>query len=1072
LYIYDITLGTATQTAVVTIGSNPSGVTGTVDSTAALVVTASGLSSVDLALNAVTGTVALPGVAYPASGVVGGPNGLFYVNAQGALYEVNPHTMTIRATIEMDAFPTKAVFSPDGLSILLANPSAAAVTQPALMVVDVATHAITSHTNWWGLTLSKLIWAPGNRLFATTGNQKLAQFNSDLSGIVEASFPGVGTIPAVIDAFTSKELPTVEGGTGGKYLYVVAPATLYRIDLTVTPNVVSTAAVLSMPRTGAAYFLPVSHATPELTKFGDNQNVALTAVSLPLVARAVDTLGRPVSGATVVFAAPSGTFVGQPMTTTNGDGLTEALIQAPNVAGAFLVSATVGGVQVWFNLTAGGSGGGGGGGGGSGGPGPGGSGLAKYVGDGQVNEGSNPLVEPLTVILKDSNGNVVSGATVTFALTGGGVLIAGDCTNVALATYTCTTDANGLASIRMVVPDVIEQLGSWVETNVTASTTLSDGTTQTVTFVETGVPSNAYGAAGPLPGYLFTTPGLGGTVTVQAGQTLAGAIRINIFARSGPSIQQGMPNIGIHMSSTSAFDGAASPPPVYCSGGTPLSGNDGWVTCDLVAPLTATPGTYPLWVVEGGNTGLQMNVVITAAPPVVRVPTTATPVSGDGQTGATGQALSPLVAVVKDQLGSPMPSITVSWVVISGSATLTAPTSTVTDANGRASTGITLGSTAGAVVVRMLAGTATPATFNLTAVPTVGNMIKISGDGQSVLIGQSFAQLSVKVTDSPGNPLSGIAVSFNVTSGVASPTSVVAATDSLGIAVATFSATSTPGAITIVASSGAHSVTFNLTARLPGPTLTSASFLNGASFQPGVPIGGVVAIKGTGLTTGLTLAAGTCLGATSDGNLARTLPTRLAGMEVWFSTRIAPIFSICVNADGSEQVDVQAPYELAPATITAVVKILVGTPQEVDTYVSDVTVSGALPGIFEYNADPSTRIAVAQRPDGTLVSPTNPARVGETIRLYTTGIGWVLGVVSNQPGYPGQVPWGFTTALSVNGTVVPGAAAEYAQNLIGVFLVSFTVPNQVGSAVPITVSVTSTGMPTVTSLVSHIPITH
>ena len=700
LYIYDITLGTATQTAVVTIGSNPSGVTGTVDSTAALVVTAAGLSSVDLALNAVTGTVALPGVAYPASGVVGGPNGLFYVNAQGALYEVNPHTMTIRATIEMDAFPTKAVFSPDGLSILLANPSAAAVTQPALMVVDVATHAITSHTNWWGLTLSKLIWAPGNRLFAVSGNQKLAQFNSDLSGIVEASFPGVGTIPAVIDAFTSKELPTVEGGTGGKYLYVVAPATLYRIDLTVTPNVVSTAAVLSMPRTGAAYFLPVSHATPELTKFGDNQNVALTAVSLPLVVRAVDTLGRPVSGATVVFAAPSGTFVGQPMTTTNGDGLTEALIQAPNVAGAFLVSATVGGVQVWFNLTAGGSGGGGGG-GGSGGPGPGGSGLAKYIGDGQVNQGSNPLVEPLTVILRDSNGNGVSNAPVTVALTGNGVLIAGDCTNVALATYTCTTDANGLASIRMVVPDIIEQLASWIVTNVTASTTLSDGTTQTVTFVETGVPSNAYGSSGPLPGYIFSTPGLGGTVTVQAGQTLANAIRMNIFARSGPSIGQGIPNIGIHMSSTSAFDSTASPPPVYCSGGTPLSGNDGWVTCNLVAPLTATPGTYPLWVVEGGNTGLQMNVVITAAPPVVRVPTTATPVSGDGQTGATGQALSPLVAVVKDQLGSPMPNITVSWAVISGSATLTAPTSTATDANGRASTGITLGATAGAVVVRM-----------------------------------------------------------------------------------------------------------------------------------------------------------------------------------------------------------------------------------------------------------------------------------------------------------------------------------------------------------------------------------
>jgi len=57
-------------------------VTGTLDSAAALVVTSSGLASVDLVANAINGTLALPGVG-AGSGVVGGPNGLFYVNAQG-----------------------------------------------------------------------------------------------------------------------------------------------------------------------------------------------------------------------------------------------------------------------------------------------------------------------------------------------------------------------------------------------------------------------------------------------------------------------------------------------------------------------------------------------------------------------------------------------------------------------------------------------------------------------------------------------------------------------------------------------------------------------------------------------------------------------------------------------------------------------------------------------------------------------------------------------------------------------------------------------------------------------------
>jgi uncharacterized protein (TIGR03437 family) len=318
-------------------------------------------------------------------------------------------------------------------------------------------------------------------------------------------------------------------------------------------------------------------------------------------------------------------------------------------------------------------------------------------------------------------------------------------------------------------------------------------------------------------------------------------------------------------------------------------------------------------------------------------------------------------------------------------------------------------------------------------------------------------------------------VSFNVTSGVATPTSVVAATNSQGIAAATFSSTATPGPIVISASANGQSANFTLTARLPGPVLTSASFLNGASFQPGVPIGGVVAIRGAGLTTGLTIPAGSCLTGTSDGNLERGLPTRLAGMEIWFSTRIAPIFAICVNADGTEQVNVQVPFELAPATITVLVKTGIGTA-EVDTYVPNVTVSAALPGIFEYNVDANTRIAIAQRPDGTIVSPTNPAKAGETIRLFVTGIGWVLDserkqVQTNQPGYPGQLPWDVTTSVTLNNAGVSGVTAEYAQNLIGVFAVSFQVPAQNGSAtVPIFVSVTPLGQPTINSLVSHIPV--
>jgi hypothetical protein len=58
----------------------------------------------------------------------------------------------------------------------------------------------------------------------------------------------------------------------------------------------------------------------------------------------------------------------------------------------------------------------------------------------------------------------------------------------------------------------------------------------------------------------------------------------------------------------------------------------------------------------------------------------------------------------------------------------------------------------------------------------------------------------------------------------------------------------------------------------------------------------------------------------------------------------------------------------------------------------------------------------------------------------------------------------------VNNTGAAGVTVEYAENLIGVFVVSFTVPNQTGDSVPVSVTVTPVGEAPITSAVSHIPI--
>lgn len=1083
LYIFDISGGTMTQLAAVPIGFNPSGLTANLDSRSAFVVTASGLSRVDLASSSptVTKTVSLTGVAAPASKVVAGPNGFLYVNAEGALYEVNPSNMAVQ-TISMAAFPSKPTFTPDGSTALLGNPGARDTIEPALMTVDLATRTIKNRLNWFSVGFDYMVWGGPDRLYAYSGtHRKLYELTKALGGIDEADLPVVGRIPTVLAAFNSTEFPNGQGIVGPKYLFVLAPSALYRIDLdsagSTPPDQIAKSAPLSVVSPGGIFFTPPATANSTIAgtlQYGNNQSLAGGAESAPLVFRALDYFGKPIMGMPVTFTPSVGTIVSS-MAETNSEGLAEATVKAPEAGGEFSVTATpVIGSNVVFMLNGGSSGGGGT----DPGTGPGASGISVLSGNGQVVRGGGYTYEPILLMVRDGNGSPLPGADVTFSVGSGlgGSIVGTSCTT-ATGGVVCETDSNGQVSVNFLAPSVTDQSDSWKQVTITASVPgLSGVTTQSITLYETAVPAQTTaGFDGPLQFPKLIVPSaVGTTFTVPAGQTLIGAIKVLTYAQSGPFIGTAMPRVGLQVRATRLYDPSV-PSPASCVGGTILSGADGMATCDLFVPANTQPGTYPIFAVSGGNTALNFNIVVTAAPAPVPVPTTAVVMSGNNQSGTAGQTVSPLVALVKDQLGNAMANVTVQWSVVSGSATLTSP-ATKTGTDGRASTGIVLGSTAGAVVVRMTAGSATPAVFNLTVTVAVGNLTKASGDGQSVVVGQQFQPVSVKVTDTTGNAIAGVSVNFNVTSGAATPSTHTAVTDASGVALATFTATNNPGQIVITASGAGKSVTFNLAARLPGPLLTANSFLNAASMQPGVGFGSIVAIKGDGLTTGLTIPPGACLTQVSDGNLERGLPTRLAGIEVWFSTQIAPIFAICKNLDGSEQINVQAPFELAPATITAMVTTGIGTAAEMNTFVDGVQISNALPGIFEYDVSSSARAAVALRPDGTVVSPSNQARRGEVIRVFTTGLGPVLPVgdvpvKTNQPGYPGQKPF-FVTSVQLGGSGAPGVTAEYAQNLIGVFIVTFQVPAdaQTGAAVPLIVSVLKDNGQTVSSKASSIPI--
>jgi hypothetical protein len=116
------------------------------------------------------------------------------------------------------------------------------------------------------------------------------------------------------------------------------------------------------------------------------------------------------------------------------------------------------------------------------------------------------------------------------------------------------------------------------------------------------------------------------------------------------------------------------------------------------AGLSGSPVQFSATVTGGGAPGPADTVVI---------------ISGNNQTAGNGTALAnPLVVEVRDQVGIPVPGVTVNWSPVQGSAV---PTSSVTDAAGRAQTVWTLGTNQASQSLTASALTLTPATFNATA---------------------------------------------------------------------------------------------------------------------------------------------------------------------------------------------------------------------------------------------------------------------------------------------------------------------------------------------------------------------
>jgi hypothetical protein len=159
---------------------------------------------------------------------------------------------------------------------------------------------------------------------------------------------------------------------------------------------------------------------------------------------------------------------------------------------------------------------------------------------------------------------------------------------------------------------------------------------------------------------------------------------------------------------------------------------------------------------------------------------------GSLQTGGVTSTLQhPLSVQVIDAKTKPVRNIRVEFVAVNGNASFS-DTIAVTDADGYATTRVTLGKTAGAIIVNavLLGVKGSPVLFTLTAVSSGADGIFIvSGDGQNQTVGmQLLNPLVVGVVDKFNNPIIGLPVYFSVSSGSGSTMPDVSFTDSAGFA--------------------------------------------------------------------------------------------------------------------------------------------------------------------------------------------------------------------------------------------------------------------------------------------------
>lgn len=431
--------------------------------------------------------------------------------------------------------------------------------------------------------------------------------------------------------------------------------------------------------------------------------------------------------------------------------------------------------------------------------------LEIIDGDEQTAQAGAPLAKQVVVQVTDSRDRPVQNYDVSFSIGSGGGAVS--------PTTTKTNSAGNAAAVWTLGPNVGDQLLR-VRTRRGGSTTNLE-----VSFSATAI------------------AGSGSVLSGVAGDDQTGpvnsALSDSLVVKTTDAL--GNPVAGVEVSWSVTGGGSISPETV-------LTDDNGLAAAERV--LGATAGAQGARATVAGFNGSPVTFSHSAVP---ANPTALVLVGGDDQTGPSGFALTDsLVVRLEDDNGNGIGNRSISWIVSSGSGTVSPATAT-TDPNGLAATSWTLPGSVGSFTVSGVFSGLPPVQFSATATADAPTTLElVSGNNQSAAVGTELANpLVVRVTDANGNPVENVGVTWAAQVG-GSVSQGNTATNAAGLAQVTRTLGVLPGPHTTtatVAGLAGSPVTFTSTATVGAPTRLAIVTQPGSPIQSGEFIDAVPSIQ-------------------------------------------------------------------------------------------------------------------------------------------------------------------------------------------------------------------------------------